>query len=105
MEGAPMTVPLRTDAAVSEELVEAMCAAHEAAIDEASKGIGGYGPRELDGWQHIGFRAALNAIAPRIKAEGLREAEGYAERLAVALWERLYKHDTPHWKPLSGDLI
>ena len=50
-------------------------------------------------------RQVFEAIAPRLRAEGLREAEGYAERLAVALWERLYKHDTPHWKPLSGDLI
>jgi hypothetical protein len=33
------------------------------------------------------------------------EAAGYAERLAAALWEKHYKNDAPHWKPLSGDLI
>lgn len=33
------------------------------------------------------------------------EAAGYAERLAVALWEKHYKQINPHWKPLSGDLI
>ena len=33
------------------------------------------------------------------------EATGYAERLAVALWEKHYKQINLHWRPLSGDLI
>lgn len=31
-------------------------------------------------------------------------ATAYAERLAVALWEKHFKDDAPQWKPLSGDL-
>lgn len=33
------------------------------------------------------------------------EAAGYAERLAIALWEKHYRNATPNWKPLTGDLI
>jgi hypothetical protein len=37
--------------------------------------------------------------------EACREAAGYAERLALALWEKHYRHSTPNWKPLSNDLV
>jgi len=37
-------------------------------------------------------------------SERRRELE-YAERLATSLWEKHWKDDAPHWKPLSGDLI
>jgi hypothetical protein len=42
---------------------------------------------------------------PPQPAAGWDEAAGYAERLAVTLWEKHYKNDAPQWKPLSGDLI
>ncbi|WP_157080772.1 hypothetical protein [Methylobacterium variabile] len=33
------------------------------------------------------------------------EATRYAERLAVALWEKHWKADAPLWRPLAGDLV
>lgn len=33
------------------------------------------------------------------------DAAGYAERLAVALWEKHYRDEAPNWEPLRGDLI
>lgn len=39
------------------------------------------------------------------KSSDINEATGYAERLAVALWEKHYKTEADQWRPLSGDLI
>jgi len=77
---------------VSEELVREMCEL--------------YANGDPDDYPSpSGIREIIEAIALRLKAEGMREAGCYAERLAVTLWEKHYKHDAPHWKPLSGDLI
>ena len=43
----------------------------------------------------------LRAALQEVKGE----TEGYAERLAIALWEKHWKNDAPEWKPLSGDLL
>ena len=48
------------------------------------------------------IRSALVATPP---AERAVEAAGYAERLAIALWEKHYRNAAPNWKPLTGDLI
>ena len=64
-----------------------------------------YGPAEV--------LAVLNDLAPSERsalvatppAERVVEAAGYAERLAIALWEKHYRNAAPNWKPLTGDLI
>ena len=38
-------------------------------------------------------------------ANEIEQAEGYAERLAVSLWEQHYLAEAPDWKPLTGDLL
>lgn len=41
----------------------------------------------------------------RQAADEIERAASYAEHLACAIWERHYKDDAPHWKPLSGDVL
>jgi hypothetical protein len=55
--------------------------------------------------QQLGIRQSTEVVAALRLAAASSAGAAYAERLAVALWEKHYKATAPEWKPLTGDLI